>query len=456
MRYTLKFKPYLLIGVICLMMVFGASAAWGELKAGTVINADNIDEMKPQEFEGKTIASMLPEKIEWWIRNHGLNITLRHSEPYPVNPRWIEATNKYWKDVKFDPKTRIVTGYKAGMALPNITDDDPYKACKMMWNVYLNAGYPRADTNYCPFFKFKMIDGKRGLEKDMTWYWIKVSMEGRLGGGPSVIGQNVAFKEILEAIEPYDIQGIGTFRIRYKDGRMDDTWAYIRSVRRTRRLSGGAWMDPIGGTDELNDEVSIFSAFPAWYPKYIYLGKRYVLAIAHSKYRAWPAKDSFPTIDMINPPYFNPVNTWEPREVYVVEAIMPKEHPYSRRIYYIDAEAWILHYSESYDKKGEFSKIMVLQNRVSRCLDSPTSASIQEEAGFTIDFKRMHATVFFEGMDMRQNPPGIGPEEASLHTMEAIATGKYRPKMFPEAKIDKSKFSYFKDFNLDWKTLKLK
>lgn len=456
MRYTLKLKSYLLIGVICFMMVLGSSFAWAELKEGTVINAANIDKMKPQEFEGKTIASMLPEKIEWWIRNHGLNITLRHSEPLLVNPRWVEETNKYSGDVKFDPKTRDVTGYKAGLAFPNIKNDDPNKASKLLWNMYLTAGYPKQDYFYIPFFRYQLIDAKKGLESEMEWVFLRVFNRGALSGLYKIDEKDpVDFKQICMALEPYDIRGIGTFFKRYKDGRTDDTWAYLRSVRRTRRLSGGTWMDPIGGTDQLNDEIEISSAYPAWYKGFKYLGKRYVLAIAHSREPAYnKADNSFPNIDLKNPPYWNPVDTWEPREVHVFEVILPEEHSLSKRVIYLDAQIPIGYYSEAYDKKGDFVKIYLLSYYSVLGLDSPTSWSVRAQSGFVIDFKRMHATVWHEAESTRCNPPGMGLDDVSLSTMEAIAQGKYKSPNFKAP--GKGKPVYLKDFNLDWETLNLK
>ncbi|MGB9498379.1 MAG: DUF1329 domain-containing protein [Dissulfuribacterales bacterium] len=456
MRYTLKSKSYLLIGVICLMMVFGSSVAWAELKAGTVINADNIDQMKPQKFEGKTIASMLPEKIEWWIRNHGLNITLRHSEPYPVDPLWIKATEKYSKYVKFDTKTRDVSGYKAGLAFPNISDDDPYKAEKLIWNMYLTGGWPRPTYQFIPRFVYLMIDGKRGIERTMTWAFLRVWMTGRLNGDPVIGDGNIYYKQIVEAREPYDIRGLGTFRKRYIGGKLDDGWAYLRSVRRTRRISGGAWSDPIGGTDQLNDELTIFSAYPAWFPKYKYLGKRYILAVAHSPVFPWQPGSSnpYPCTDSKNPPYWNPIAVWEPKEVYVIEASMPEEHVFSKRIYYCDVKAWVPYFSEAYDKRGDFTKINMLQNKVIKGMDSPTSVGVMAAGIYTYDFKRMHATLAYQGPMTRRNPPGMGERDVSLSIMEAIAEGKWHEPEFEQP--PKGKLMYLKDFDIDWKTLKLK
>ena len=52
-------------GAVALATGLGATSAQAkELSAGFVINKDNFDSIKGDTFEGKTIASMVPEKLE--------------------------------------------------------------------------------------------------------------------------------------------------------------------------------------------------------------------------------------------------------------------------------------------------------------------------------------------------------------------------------------------------------
>jgi hypothetical protein len=81
------------------------------------------------------------------------------------------------------------------------------------------------------------------------------------------------------------MKGIGTFTIQYDSVKVD-VWAYVPAVRRVRRLSGGAWMDPVGSSDQLQDDLEIFNARPAG-TGYKMLGKRHVLAVMHSKTGLW-------------------------------------------------------------------------------------------------------------------------------------------------------------------------
>ena len=110
----------------------GATAIAAELPAGTVISKANFDQVKNETFEGKTITSMVPEKVEWQIRNWGLTIKLRKSEPITMDPKMVEATKKYAGEVKYDAAMNEVSGYKAGLPFPDVASSDPNYAAKLV------------------------------------------------------------------------------------------------------------------------------------------------------------------------------------------------------------------------------------------------------------------------------------------------------------------------------------
>jgi Protein of unknown function (DUF1329) len=413
------------------LAALGAAATAAELPAGAVIEKDNLDRIKGDTFEGKTIGSMLPEKMEFLIRNHGMKMTLRKSEAVPKDPRWVEATKKYAGEVQFDPQTRRISGYKAGLAFPNVDPKDPHAAVKLMWNADKTGGYPRANLQDYPLFAFLFIDGDKGIERVQHWALIRYFMTGRVDGQPVLGDGSIHYNQLLFAHYPYDISGLGTFTVRYNDGRPDDISAYLKSVRRMRKLSGGAWADPIGGTDQLADEIEVMSAYPLWYPEYKLLGKRWMLAVAHSKAPPWNKDEAdqqkaFPNVDLSSPPYWNPKDDWEPREVYAIEATMPPEHPYSRRVMYLDADTWVFYFGEAYDKKGDFWKASIFNMRPLRTEDG--GWSLISNQGHTIDLKRRHATIFVHDKLSRFNTKGVGPDDVSLGVLEAAGRGSYIAK----------------------------
>lgn len=430
-RFKIMIFSFTVAGIMSMLLLHPASHA-EELKAGTVITAENLKHIGNDTFEGKTIQQMLPEKIQQMISEYGLTVTLRHSEKIPVDGRWIEATRKYAGGVSFDPETRTVSGYQAGLAFPDVSADDPHAAEKVIWNMYLSGGWPKDDFQYVPSFATILIDGKRGIERTMKWSYMRVWMTGRIGGPPVLDDGSVYYKQVLCGYHPYDIQGVGNFLIRYNDGRMDDIWAYTRASRRTRRLLGGSWMDPIGSTDQLNDEIAVFSAYPTWYPGYSLKGRQTILAVAHSRGRSWDetsAGNPYPNLDTENPPYWNPVNEWEPREVWVIEATMPKKHPYKRRIYYVDTQAWIPYLCECYGKNDRCEKIILNDYKPFKGDDGPGSWGMIPVSGYFIDMNKNHATVFMQSENTHRNPPAMNPGQVTMGTLKAIAQGQWKPPL---------------------------
>jgi hypothetical protein len=414
-----------LVGIAVGAMMSVAAAA--ELPVGTIIEKANIDKIKGDTFDGHKISDLLTEKIEWQIREWGLKITLDKAKPLPVEPRFVEATKKYSSQVKFDPATKDVTGYQAGLPFPNIVNSDPDAGYKLLWNFYYA---PREGDALLNRYFSVAISADKGVDQVSEWIYDRYFAKGRLSGDKPVDGDgSIVNKTYVIAQSPEDIKGLGTFSIRYDSPKFEDTWAYLRSARRARRLSSTAWMDPIGGTDILQDDLDVFNARPSWYKSIKLVGKRWVLAISDSRQDIYQAKNkksaarngdpsAFPGIDIKNFPHWNPVQKWQPREVYVVEAIPPAEHPYSRRVVYLDATLMRPYFAENYDKKGEFWKWTnyALFPQVSESGQRTFTTNTNDY----IDFKARHATIAVI-FDQRVDPKGVTGDHWSLSNLEQLS-----------------------------------
>jgi len=334
-----------------------------DLAEGTEINAGNWEQMKAQTYEGKSIASMVPDSIQKAVREYGLKITLRHSEPMTYANHIMEATAKYSPEVKYDPTTRMVNGWVAGIPFPDgkmIEAAPPEQGGDMvLYNVALSGAIVADNTNcYGPYATLQ-IDPKKGVERVQGGSASYFRVKGRTTGGPTQVGDDPHVRKIQTIVfdSPYDIAGLGIYRKIYDDGRVDDIFAYVKSVRRIRRLSGGSWMDTLAGTDILNDDTYSFEGHPTWYPRNDLKGKRWILWPVHSP--AIQAHDLDTVVDYKNPPYWNPINKWwEPREVYVVEVTTPDGHPYGKKVIYVDAQIPVALFTEAYTRSGELWRII--------------------------------------------------------------------------------------------------
>jgi hypothetical protein len=353
--------------LICGLTVWAVAAPFGllaaDLPAGTEINSGNWEQMRTQTFEGKTIESMVPESIQMAVRDYGLKITLKNSEPATLAKHIMDATTQHAPRVQYDPATRHVSGWVAGIPFPDgeaILNAPPEQGGDMaLYNVALFGAIVADNTNcYGPYATLQ-IDPNKGVERTQGGFAMYFRTKGRTTGGPTQVGDDPHLRKIQVIVfdSPYDIAGLGVYRRIYDDGRVDDIYAYVKSVRRIRRLSGGSWMDTLAGTDILNDDTYSFEGHPTWYPRNELKGKRWIL---------WPMNsppigqhDLDEVIDYKNPPYWNPINkSWEPREVYVVEVTTPEGHPYGKKVIYVDAQVPAALLTEAYTRSGELWRII--------------------------------------------------------------------------------------------------
>ncbi|RJG02480.1 DUF1329 domain-containing protein [Noviherbaspirillum sedimenti] len=343
-----------------ILLSLSASSFAAELPEGTVISKSNLDKVRNDTFMGHKIGDLLTEKMEWMVRNYDKKFPLVKSKEPTLDPKYVEATKKYSGQVKFDPQTREVTGYVAGKPFPNIDPADPFAGDKVIWNYYYGAS-TGSDLNQDVHF---VTANKNGYEATQFYAYQRIYNRGRLWGGEMAFPseQDVLHKTALVARAPQDLKGVGTMTVQYDvAGKLDDQWAYIKSARRIRRLSGNAWMDNVAGFDFINDDINIWNSRPSRYKSAKLLGKRWILAavdveLKRVKDKAGTAEE-WPHLN-ISQGYATSTHNVTPREVWVVEGTPPPEHPYSKKVVYADVATNAIYLGEAYDKKGEFWRWM--------------------------------------------------------------------------------------------------
>jgi hypothetical protein len=415
-------NKYVVLSIAALTTAAVVQSAWAaELKAGDVINAANFDKLKNDTFEGHSVASLVTKQMEFMIKNYSMSIKLRNSEELPINQIDIDNTRKYAGEVKFDPATNEVSGYKAGLPFPNIDMADPKAGHKLLYNNYYQN---TTGNSFDGAYTFLFINAEKGVERNQSWHTTTLKMKGRSGGQPVVGDGDLVNKQLLFATAPFDIKGIGIFTLRHDNAKLEDNWAYIKSVRRTRQLSGGSWMDNMAGGVQLNDEYDIFSARPSWFPDAKLIGKRWVLAVPHLKLPIINAAkkgtpEEFPTVDLQSKPFWNAKVEYEPREVYVIEVTMPKEHPYGKRILYMETKAPRFYMTEHYDKSGQFVKMQQVFSTPTKGGDGYNGMLPWQ--GHTYDLKRKEGFIYLADPGAMINRVGLKPDDVTLGKLEAAA-----------------------------------
>lgn len=193
----------------------------------------------------------------------------------------------------------------------------------------------------------------------------------------------IEFKEFTGFFDPFDIRGTAFITIRYTDPhKADDSWAYLPTLRRVRRISAQVKSDSLLGTDHtLADFYGFSGRILSW--KWKFLGWKKILAVFSSKY------------DYAH--YFGPYGTipndrWTLRRYAVIERT-PKlaRNPYATAIDFWDSQNYDCSYLIAFDRSDKLWKIFQFTKVWSEDFKEPALQKINKGV-YTTDFQTVAVT----------------------------------------------------------------
>lgn len=160
------------------------------------------------------------------------------------------------------------------------------------------------------------------------------------------------FREYTGFTSPFDIAGTAFLILRYDDPRKsDDSWAYIPSLRRVRRISVEVKSDSLLGTDHTLEDFYCFNGRPMEH-QWEYVGTVNMLAVARSR--------NTHTI-YYGPNGWIPLDDWALRKMDVVKQIPQRSnHPYSQKFLHVDRDSGECYYANAFDKANNLWKVWQL------------------------------------------------------------------------------------------------
>jgi hypothetical protein len=365
--------------------VSAAGIARADVSPGDKITDANMDKVKDLVSPG----------MEWCIKR-GWPMTISETKRIEWPKAYKEATEKYASQAKLTPDGLDVKNYVAGMPFPQLDPKDPQIAYKIMWNY----SYQWLTTDDVDLRNFDADTGSiadhgpMAVERHFLLdHFRRLFWTGRLYVEPKPEKPNPngyrAQQGLYPILEPFDLKGVGALGNRYNDsGKQDDSWLYLPSLRRVRRLSTAQRSDALFGQDTDVDSYYGYAGHIAWMD-WKYLGEKEVLGAFHTKNYPvkWNEKVDWAFDDV-----------WEKRKVYVVEGVSKlPQYAYSKRVLWIDKEAWVVPFTDIYDRSGELWKIWI--NDFSFRTSVPGSGAITypDEMGFVpsivmVDMQLEHAT----------------------------------------------------------------
>ena len=363
-----------------------ALPASADVQPGDVVNKANVDQ----------VATLISPGVEWCVK-HGMVMKIVPYKKIDWDKAYKEATEKHSGQVKLAPDGRSIVGYVSGMPFPNIDPNDPQIAQKVMWNyehkpfVTDDGDLRNFDADTGPVSESGPMQVERHFLLD---HLRSLAYTGRLYVDPKPELPNpdaVRGKSSLHPIlEPFDLKGVGETGIRYlSPDRQDDTWLYLPSLRRVRRLSSAQRSDALFGQDTDADSYGGYAGQIPWF-EWKFIGEKEILSSFHSE--AFPVKYCDGAGDFIF------CDNWEKRKAYVIEGV-PKlpQYTYGKRLIFIDKETYYIAFSDIFDRSGQLWKVWVNQYAFKKRATASYGDEYPDEMPFNpsitmVDMQLNHAT----------------------------------------------------------------
>lgn len=363
-----------------------------------------------------------------------LRMEIVETRDYTPHPSYVKATVENACKPSLDADGNLAN-YVAGQPFPysewakeatghrcDLSPDDPHFALKLAWDV--NYRWQGPGLNYPQWgFSYMRNSGKdlwrlgQGVYR-RTYFSHRADL---LPESPDLVkGTDVEWAEFIEVNDPFDLRGTMFLLYRYTDpNKEDDTWAYIPSLRRVRRIATTQKSDSLLGTEFSFEDFYLFAGY-VLDQEWAFGGESTQLAPLSSRRACYPSNlggdfaqrkeglirlasreewdacrwgpyGALPFVD----------ERWEKRTVFQLEDV-PKQkgHPYSRRTIWYDKETMWALYSIAYDRAGDPYKIFAHVAAWSEDTPNPGNAGTRfllgrALVGVNLQSKNSHVIQFF-------------------------------------------------------------
>lgn len=339
----------LLIGILSLLGLFATvNPGWGQAHSGDKIGPQNWEEAK----------DIVPQNLLKRIKA-GYVMEIAPPSHYRTVKEFTDATEKYSGQVKISADGNTLIGYVAGLPFPKIDPADSQAGEKAMWNYWFRW---RGDDS--------LTGGARGEEKiarfaieqdgserraDIKTRWLFPTRRVTLDPKPTIPGSTHIYAMQFRVDDyPRDNAGTTLLEIRYHDpNTADDSWIYLPSLRRIRRLTTTQRCQTLAPSEFNFDDIQGFNGKINYFT-YKFLGSKTVPIIYRQQ--NVPAKRN-------KGDYLPLEEKWELHESAIVE-IKSKDpgYCYPKKVLYLNKETWRPDYAMMWDRKGEYWKEMFINH----------------------------------------------------------------------------------------------
>jgi hypothetical protein len=291
---------------------------------------------------------VLPIELLHAVRDGELTILVQETSDLPVSPEYITATLDHAPTASLD-ETGAPVAYRAGLPFPVIEVTDPQAGRKAAWN----ARYADSGDSLQRWESLQLKNSAGEYQYGFSFFYARAYGMHRAKPERNIAeweAQDVLYKEFMQVLHPVPSISIhpqlGLVHLRYwhdQDTREVTQW-YITGYLSIHRLL----------TLVYNPESSAWR-FPMLYEDFVgsYIHTHH-WRLLESKVALVPGfvQGTDPLFGGQRAGY--PLDPWELRTVYVVEAVPRRvEHPYGRKVFFFDQQTFAPCYVLIYDREGK-------------------------------------------------------------------------------------------------------
>lgn len=293
----------------------------------------------------------LPDGILNKIQAGELAFDIQSTTDLPVSDAYISATAEHSHKVELDPDGEL-SGYVAGLPFPILSPDDGQAGVKAAWNLrHRDFGTIMQIWN-----TWRLVGPSGNADREIENYYVvaygmhRPHAKDSVGTDPNIWNaEGLLYKEYFHILAPFDLKNTISLKHRHlQDQKPDGDWVYSPAGRKVRKVivrnEDAAFDSAI-----LNEDYFCFSGYVHSH-RWNFLGSRTVLA---------PVGLKGPKTTYGGRAGWYPVDPWELRKVVVLEGIpQTANHPYSKRVLYIDQQMFVPLYMLAYNQDGDHIKTM--------------------------------------------------------------------------------------------------
>ncbi len=318
---------------------------WEKTWAGKKVDKGNVDQ----------VAALLPESLvnviknpdQWGAPPEGLFFTIRPYEFVAETPNFIAASKANAGKAKMNAE-----GYVENLAdlAGRLFMDPGEDGLKMAWNFEMqNRGDSFRYRKYSPNINPKDRSERMADQEYTEYYFINRT---ELDPKPVIAKNPRGYRRgmFLHMYMPAEFLNTRMFTLRYIDQKKeDDSYLWYSQFRRIRRMNTAQRTDAIDGSDLIYDDEYLWDG-QLLRNKYTYKGKKELLTnrhdgLAQATHAAGQSLSNGMAFERCNLLVLDVINK-DPNYIY------------SKRVWYLDPESYIIAYTEMYDQQGRYWKLM--------------------------------------------------------------------------------------------------